>query len=238
MTYAAKPHRYELMRPGEVEIERERSPIAYIPWGSLEWHGLHNAIGLDALKVHAIALDAASTTGGVVLPPIFAGYGTMKPYKGFKHTIEVSAETIKALLRELLEQLRDEGFKVLVLIMGHYGKQHVDALISVCNEFQSAHNDVIVLAFPEYQVAVEDGIMGDHAGAYETSLMMHYYPETVDLDLLPQGRSLSIDEDGIGGEDPRANASPERGREIAEMIVMRIVKRVNEALTRMRSKTR
>lgn len=222
------------MRPGEIEKEMKRAPIAYIPWGSLEWHGLHNAIGLDALKAHAIALDAAGITGGVVLPPIFAGYGTMKPYKGFKHTIEVSAETIKALLKELLEQLKDEGFKVLVLIMGHYGKQHVDALMSVCNEFQSRHSDIVVLAFPEYQVALDDGVRGDHAGAYETSLMMHYYPETVDLTQLPHGRTLSMDEDGVGGEDPRENASADRGREIAQLIVRRIVERVNEALKRVR----
>ncbi|MCS7252799.1 MAG: creatininase family protein [Armatimonadota bacterium] len=235
MAYRASSHRYELMRPGEIESERQHAPIAYIPWGSLEWHGLHNAIGLDALKAHAIALDAADITGGVVLPPIFAGYGTMKPFKGFKHTIEVSAETIKALLRELLEQLKDEGFKVLVLIMGHYGKQHVDALMSICEEFQSRHCDIVVLAFPEYQVAVEDGIRGDHAGAYETSLMMHYYPETVDLTLLPKGRKLSIDEDGVGGEDPRVQASAQFGKETAQLIVRRIAERVNETLKSIRT---
>ncbi|MFA4029238.1 MAG: hypothetical protein GDYSWBUE_002069 [Candidatus Fervidibacterota bacterium] len=229
-----RSHRYEFMRPGEIEREKKHAPIAYIPWGSLEWHGLHNAIGLDALKAHAIALDAANETGGVVLPPIFAGYGTMKPYKGFKHTIEVSSETIKALLRELLEQLKDEGFKVLVLIMGHYGKQHVDALTSVCDEFQSMHREIAMLAFPEYQVAIGDGIRGDHAGAYETSLMMHYYPETVDLTLLPHERPLSMDEDGIGGENPREHASAERGRKIAQLIVRRIVERVQLALERVK----
>lgn len=227
--------RYEFMRPGEIDEVLKTAPIAYIPWGSLEWHGVHNCIGLDALKAHAICVDAAKRTGGVVLPPIFAGFHTMKPYKGFKHTIEISAETIQNLLREYLEQLCDEGFKVLVILMGHYGKAHVDAVMQVCDEFKSSHPDIAVLAFPEYLVAVDDGVRGDHAGAYETALMMHYYPETVDLNLLPQGRPLTVDEDGIGGEDPREKATPEYGKWLAETIVNRLVERVTYALNKFKT---
>lgn len=228
--------RYELMRPSEIEDVLKTAPVAYIPWGALEWHGVHNCIGLDALKVHAICIDAAKKTGGVVLPPIFAGFHTMKPYKGFKHTIEISAEAIQKLLREYLEQLRDEGFKVLVVLMGHYGKAHVDAVTQVCDEFNSQYPDVTVLAFPEYLVAVDDGVRGDHAGAYETALMMHYYPETVDLSALPQGRPLTIDEDGIGGEDPREKATAEYGKWLAETIVKRLAEKVTNALSKLPTK--
>ncbi|MGQ9462261.1 MAG: creatininase family protein [Candidatus Fervidibacter sp.] len=222
--------RYELMRPDEINSVLQTTPVAYIPWGSLEWHGVQNCIGLDALKAHAICVDAAKRTGGVVLPPVFAGFHTMKPYRGFKHTIEISAETIQRLLREYLEQLCDEGFKVIVVFMGHYGKPHVDAIMQVCEEFNADHPNTTVLAFPEYLVAVDDGVRGDHAGAYETSLMLHYYPETVDLTTLPTGRPLTVEEDGIGGEDPREKSSQQYGRWLAERIVQRLVERVQEAL--------
>ncbi len=222
--------RYEWMRPHEVEQVLQTTPIAYLPWGALEWHGVHNCIGLDALKAHAICVDAAHRTGGVVFPPVYAGFQTMKPYRGFKHTLEVSADTVQRLLREYLEQLRDEGFKVLVVVMGHYGQKHVEAVQQVCAEFSAQHNDVVVLAFPEYLMAAEEGVRGDHAGAYETALMLHYYPETVDLSQLPQGRPLTIDEDGIGGEDPREKATPEYGRWLAERIVQRLAERVQQAL--------
>lgn len=227
--------RYEFMRPSEIEEILKTTPVAYIPWGALEWHGVHNCIGLDALKAHAICVDAAKKTGGVVLPPVFAGFHTMKPYKGFKHTIEISGETIQKLLREYLEQLRDEGFKVLVILMGHYGKAHVDAVMEVCNEFNSSYPDVTVLAFPEYLVAVDDGVRGDHAGAYETALMMHYYPETVDLSLLPKDRPLTVDEDGIGGEDPREKATAEYGKWLAETIVNRLAEKVTNALNKFKA---
>lgn len=230
--------KYEFMRPDEIEAVLRVSPIAYIPWGSLEWHGVHNCVGLDALKAHAICLDAARETGGVVLPPVYAGFHTMKPYLGFKHTIEISAETVQRLLREYLEQLVDEGFKVLVLVLGHYGKAHVDAVTQVCDEFSESHREVVVLVYPEYLVATEDGVRGDHAGAYETSLMMHYYPETVDLNLLPAGRTLTIEEDGIGGEDPRGKATLQYGKWLAERIVRRLTERVRKALAEVCSQHR
>jgi len=86
--------------------------------------------------------------------------------------------------------------------------------------------------FASLIVAVEDGVRGDHAGAYETSLMMHYYPETVDLSALPQGRPLTVDEDGVGGEDPREKASADYGKWLAETIVNRLAEKVADALSK------
>ena len=47
-------------------------PVAYIPAGSLEWHGVQNPLGTDGLKAHAICCEAALRYGGVVLPPFFS----------------------------------------------------------------------------------------------------------------------------------------------------------------------
>ena len=43
----------------------------------------------------------------------------------YVHTIEHAEETVKTLILEFLEQLADEGFRVIVLITGHYGGGHV-----------------------------------------------------------------------------------------------------------------
>ena len=50
----------------------------------------------------------------------------------------------------------------------------------------------------------------DHAARNETSLIMHYRPELVDLPQLPQSRSTWPQ--GVAGEDPR-DATAEYGRE-------------------------
>jgi creatinine amidohydrolase len=210
--------KFEEMKPGEIDEVLQKAPIVYIPWGSLEWHGVQNPIGLDALKVYNICLKAAEKTGGVVFPPIFCGFETMKPYLGFKKTIEISRETVQALARECLEQLYDEGFRIFVILMGHYGAKHVEALKEVGEEFLRKHPDARGIFAPDPAFLVQHGISGGHADFYETSLMMFFRPELVDLGLLPKDRDITIEADGIGGGDPR-KASIEEGRRIAELLV-------------------
>src|ERR1041384_3443767 len=65
--------RYELMRPRQIVAAREKCPVAYLPIGTLEWHGLHNPVGLDAIKAQALAVRCAQAGGGVVFPPLFYG---------------------------------------------------------------------------------------------------------------------------------------------------------------------
>ena len=64
---------YELLRPEQVRDAREKCPVIYIPAGSLEWHGVQNPLGTDALKAHAICCEAALKFGGLVLPPFYQG---------------------------------------------------------------------------------------------------------------------------------------------------------------------
>ena len=226
--------RYEELRPRQVDEILKEAPIAYIPWGSLEWHSYHNPIGLDALKVHGLAIMAAQRTGGVVWPPVFVGYQTMKPHAGFKHTIEVPAEVVMGLANAYLDQAADEGFKLVVIMMGHYGGEHVKAIMHAAENWPRVRgkgSDMQIWAFPEYRADPENPQRGDHAGAYETSLMMYLRPELVDLSELPsEGEVVGTDAGfGIGGEDPR-KATAERGKQIAEAIVQAIVKGVQERL--------
>ncbi|MBC7327780.1 creatininase family protein [bacterium] len=219
----------EEMKPNEIDEMLNRAPIVYIPWGSLEWHGVQNPIGLDALKVYYLCLRAAERTGGVVFPPVFCGYETMKPYLGFKKTIEISKETVQALAREYLEQLYDEGFRIFVILMGHYGAKHVEALKEVCQEFLKKHTDARGIFAPDPTFVADKGIQGGHADLYETSLMMFFRPDLVDLSLLPQDREITIEKDGIGGADPR-NSSKEEGERIANFLVAELSSRVEELM--------
>ena len=41
--------RFDHMRPHQVRECRERADVAFLPLGSLEWHGIHNPLGLDAV---------------------------------------------------------------------------------------------------------------------------------------------------------------------------------------------
>ncbi|MBM3477147.1 MAG: creatininase family protein, partial [Armatimonadetes bacterium] len=46
--------RYEEMLPDELREVIRAAPVAYVPLGSLEWHGYHLPVGNDAIKAHEI----------------------------------------------------------------------------------------------------------------------------------------------------------------------------------------
>jgi len=66
-----KEVRWECMFPDQLEQAFLECPLVYFPYGMCEPHGPQNALGLDALKVHAIACLAAQEHGGIVAPPDF-----------------------------------------------------------------------------------------------------------------------------------------------------------------------
>jgi creatinine amidohydrolase len=41
--------RLEYLMPREVEAAMTACPTLFIPLGTIEWHGLHNVVGLDAV---------------------------------------------------------------------------------------------------------------------------------------------------------------------------------------------
>ena len=60
--------RWERMFPDELEAAFASCPVLYLPYGLCEPHGPVNAVGLDALKAHAICVRAAREHGGIVAP--------------------------------------------------------------------------------------------------------------------------------------------------------------------------
>lgn len=228
--------RYENLRPAQIEAIREHTPIAYLPWGALEWHSYHAPIGLDGIKANGLCEALAQETGGVVLPPVYVGTDTIKPYKGFHHTIDHSAETVTKLCLEFLTQLAEEGFKVIVLVTGHYGDGHVDAIQKAAEEFAATHSEVGLWAFPDSE-PLEDAFPKNHAARGETSFQLLFKPELVDLTLLPPDRETTLDEDGVWGEDPR-RASAEEGQKMLKIFLENAVPKIGKLLQQHKIKLR
>jgi creatinine amidohydrolase len=224
--------RYENLRPAQIEAIREQTPIAYLPWGALEWHSYHAPIGLDGIKANGLCKALAQETGGVVLPPVYVGTDTIKPYKGFHHTIDHGAETVTMLCSEFLAQLADEGFKVIVLVTGHYGGGHVAAIQKAAAEFAASHPEIGLWAFPDSE-PLEGAFPKNHAARGETSFQLLFQSELVDLSTLPPDRETTLDDDGVWGEDPR-HASAEEGAQMLKVFLENAVPKIIKLL---RSKT-
>lgn len=200
--------KYEQLRPAQIETIRAQTPIAYLPWGALEWHSYHAPVGLDGIKAQGLCEALAEETGGVVLPAVYAGTDTIKPYKGFHHTIEHNAAIVTKLCLEFLEQLADEDFKVIVLLTGHYGEGHVKAIQAAAEIFRKSHPQTGLWAFPDSE-PLEGIYPKNHAARGETSFQLLFKPDLVDLSALPAGRETTLDDDGVWGEDPRQASSAE-----------------------------
>ena len=220
--------KYEEMKPREINAVLRDCPLAYLVWGSHEWHGVHNAVGLDTLKAYYMTLDLCQETGGLVLPPVYCGYQTMKPWMQFHHTFEFSKALVTQFVYEHLENLYDEGFKAIVVVMGHYGGKHVEAVKAGVAQFTEKHRYPKVLAITDYEPARWIEISGgDHAGKNETSILMHYRPDLVDLSRLPEGE-LVHERDGCTVNAKEATA--EHGAFLSRTFVEQAAPKIRELL--------
>jgi len=222
--------RLERMRPEEVEAAKAAQPAIYVAFGSIEWHGYHNPVGLDTLKAHEQLVGLAARVGGVVYPPVFFGAGG--GHTAWPSSFMVSAEPMIQLVTELLQGFERDGYRKAVLISGHYPNRPA-YLDGARTAYTEAGGTMDVLALIENEVP---GGHGDHAAKYETSYMLHLLPELVDLDRLHAGPEDDLTgpdevvnwmtpeyEDhanyGLVGIDPRAHASAEVGREETERLL-------------------
>ena len=163
------------------------------------------------------ACGRPSKGGGVVSPPLFGGVGGLSEPHTF--IMDPEDDVFSRLLRPWLEQLCREmardGFRAIIILTGHYGAAQQIVVRETAVRMSRALG-IPVLGTPEYWLALDVGYTGDHAAWGETSLMMHLFPDTVDLSRLGKPPYQ-----GVGGRDPK-ESSAEDGRRITETIVSRL----------------
>ena len=65
--------RFDELLPHEFRRRLAERPIAYLPLGTLEWHGEHLPLGSDAIQSEGLMVQCARQLGGIVMPPIHLG---------------------------------------------------------------------------------------------------------------------------------------------------------------------
>ncbi|MCX7003376.1 MAG: creatininase family protein [bacterium] len=209
--------RLEWLRPRAIEAAQAACPTLLQPLGTIEWHGLHNVVGLDAVKAHLLCIAAAQRGGGLVAPPLFGGMGGLDQPYTFVIEPEDTFQTV--LVRGWLERLCWEavrqGFRAMIFLTGHYGAVQ-QVVVRETAVRMTRLLGVPILGIPEYFLALDAGYIGDHAGWGETSLMLHLAPDSVDQSQLGEPPHK-----GVGGRDPR-EATAADGKRIAEVIITRL----------------
>jgi creatinine amidohydrolase len=209
--------RLEFLRPKELEQARAACGTIFQPLGTIEWHGVHNVLGVDAVKAHALCRRAAERGGGVVAPPVFGGVGGLSEPHTFIMDPEnsVFSNHLRPWLEQLCREMARDGFRAIIILTGHYGAAQQIVVRETAVRMSRALG-IPVLGTPEYWLALDEGYTGDHAAWGETSLMMHLFPDTVDL-----SRLGTPPYQGVGGRDPK-ESSAEDGRRLTETIVSRL----------------
>jgi creatinine amidohydrolase len=191
--------RFEEMFPWEIAAAMAEAPLCYLPLGTLEWHGEHAAVGLDALKAHAICVLAAERSGGLVVPPIYwaadwredlpdGGYLTGGVERGERYHVPgnmfwLRPETFHNLLLDVYEAMRRRGFRAIVVVRGHWSIEHNIAAIRETGEvFRRRHPATGWLLLTDQEVVPDLDYPLEHAASGETSLLMAIHPDLVALD--------------------------------------------------------
>ena len=246
--------RYERLRPAQIVEARKAAPVAYLPIGTIEWHGEHNPVGLDTLKIHALAVRCAQSTGGLVFPPLYYGESRERALMeanardrdriaekmglsaenfdtGYMQTSEMEQSlSYQRLLVHILLEIRSLGFEVAVVAAGHYPLlDHARAAATVFHQLCTAPR-MVTWAFSGYELVQDEGfdVCGDHAGKWETSLLMALDPGMQNLAPLGDGSIPPIGASNNGIQD----ASPEFGECASAAIVRRVGEVVGHLLER------
>jgi creatinine amidohydrolase len=225
---------------------RELRPnVVVLPWGATEAHNFHLPHGTDCIEATALgeaAVDQANRDGArcVLLPCV--PFGNDNTQLTQVATITMRSATQQAVLLDVADSLVRQGIDRLVILNFHGG-----------NAFKGMIRDVM-LSLPIFIVQVHgyalapkaDELLkhpdGDHAGEFETSLLLHLTPRWVapletagDGATTPSRLPAVTNTPGVwaprdwaaltkdtGVGDPRA-ATAEKGRQIFELLVNALV---------------
>lgn len=231
--------RYHMLRPAQVVERRRAFPVAYVPLGTLEWHGVHNPLGADTLQAEGLAVRAAELGGGLAFPPLYYGESRLEslmeanahdrreiaeamalPAENFtpeRHPFSPAEQynNYHKLLLHVLAEVESLGFEVGVLVAGHYPLvDHARAAVLIHNKHHRGGRKMLAWACVDYLLIRDryaDG--GDHAAGWETSHLMHLHGQTVDLSLLPPEGEPIV---GVAGAMPPQRATAEYGKQTLE----------------------
>jgi creatinine amidohydrolase len=171
--------------------------IALLPVAAIEQHGPHLPVSVDATinrGLLARALELMPESLPVTILPALP-VGKSDEHGGFAGTLSLSAETLIRLWSEVGDSVARAGIRKLVLFNSHGGQPQI--LDVVASGLRARHR-MLAVALNGYRLYEAQAMFpaaelqhGIHAGAVETSIMLHLAPELVRLDQAAPAPSLS-----------------------------------------------
>jgi creatinine amidohydrolase len=168
----------------EVDEAMKDRPVALLPVGATEAHGPHLPVCVDTVIATEMARRGAAKlreqgVPALILPPVpftVADFGV-----DFAGTLSIPPETSVVLLRDVC-LAATRKFRAVALVNVHLEARHVESLKAAVEAAKKAGASVcwVDITKKRWSETLGEAFQaGDHAGAFETSLMMAAAPEMV-----------------------------------------------------------
>lgn len=223
-----------------------RSTPVLLPVSAVEQHGPHLPVATDRMIAEYFSRQVSDRLGSSVLVLPTVAVGCSEHHMDFPGSLTVSHDTFFSVCQQYLQSARRHGFRNFVILNSHGGNRGV--LQIFLEKFGADHPDCQIAAVSWWRMVSdalyelsETGPGGvGHACELETSLIMHFSPESVRMnaiepranntptydwaeeDLLRPSRvSLyrsmkQITPNGAWGDPTKA--TPEKGKQIADVV--------------------
>ncbi len=161
--------------------------IAVLPVAAIEQHGPHLPFGVDAMIMQG-CLDRViplvpSDVDAIFLP--IQSIGVSLEHRDFAGTLTLAPETAARLLGDIAESVFRTGMRKIVLMNSHGGNS---ALISQAALDWRSRFEALAVTCSWSRFGYPDGLFdpqeirhGIHGGDIETSLMLAFRPDLVDM---------------------------------------------------------
>ena len=205
--------------------------IAYLPMGTLEWHGNHLPIETDYLIAVKLCEILAKKIPGYILPPIYLGTDKHKIVKNEKlagmdrylgkklpgNLYYLEPALFEKMIVAFGKRLKEQRFKKIFMIAGHAGSGHLKTLARAVKKQPG-----LILINPWENMSIE----AKHADEYETSIFWACYPKE---EKISRSRKIPATDDCFRfyGYDPRKYASLAIGRKILKEAIENCLKAIS-----------
>jgi creatinine amidohydrolase len=159
--------------------------IALLPVAAIEQHGPHLPLGVDVCLVEGVlarAIELMPSELPVVILPTQT-VGKSDEHLAFPGTLTCDAATLVAQWTQIGEAVARAGVRKLVLFNSHGGNPSVMEIVA---RDLRVRLGMVVASASWYSFGIPEGLFpahevrhGIHAGAIETSMMLHLRPDLV-----------------------------------------------------------
>lgn len=178
------------LRAPELRALAREDATVVVPVGSVEQHGPHLPVQVDALLAREVSRRAARRASSpvVVAPTVWCGLA--EHHMAFGATITLDMATFQAVLRCVCASVVRHGFRRVMLLNGHGG--NVNALTVIAGELaRELDADVATATYwllagtaRAYADILERQSTVRHACEAETSMLLALAPELVDREAM------------------------------------------------------